>query len=592
MLTKLDKYEIRCELGRGTMGIVYEGFDPLIERAVAIKTIQKSKLVPSEAGIILGRFRREAQAAGRLSHPSIVSIYEYGEENDIAFIVMELLDGVELKEYFDNENHFQISDSANIMYQLLDALEYSHGRHVIHRDLKPSNILITDEEKIKIADFGIAKIDSSELTLSGSMLGTPSYMSPEQFKGETVDRRSDIYSAGVILYQLLTGTLPFSGSNMKMIMHNVISQMPVPPSELVVSGISKALDEVVKKALSKNPDTRFQTAAAFKKALKQAMASPETTVNTTNTDTPIVLKTENKLPPARHEAFALTAATTFDKTDFEKRLEETQSGSSRNMTASTKTSEPLEPAISITLPDTAPDPDITPQEPQQKPQQPSARSAPESSLLARLALEAKEHLDSKQSIDLDKHTRACRVHDALDRIFNFFSPFIQHVNNIEHKIDRTYRLDARTVFDKLEWHKATVDYRKLGISETAHLAFVILNIKLSAPEPVIIKRPWDQFEALKREVQHLHLHVIDDLAELYKKPQTEWLQARLDPILQIQLLFKGNYEEGKIDISTRNIRELGAASFKLEPEDISPDFLETLGLFLIERRDKLPTLMR
>lgn len=596
MLNKLGKYEIRRELGRGAMGIVYEGYDPLIGRAVAIKTIQKSRVSPAEASAILGRFRREAQAAGRLAHPSIVSIFEYGEEGDIAFIVMELLAGVELKEYFDNENHFQIKDSANIMFQLLDALEYSHSRGVVHRDLKPSNILITDEEKIKIADFGIAKIDSADITQIGNVMGTPSYMSPEQFKGETVDRRSDIYSAGVILYQLLTSTLPFSGSNMKMIMHKVINQEPDNPSELVVSGITKAMDEVVRKAMAKKPEARFQTAAEFKKALKRAMAPPTTTASkpdtVEHTEVPIVFKAPAKQVDTKQEAFALTAATTFDMADFEKRFAETQQETSRvlRQSASPENEAAFDPVITINIPENAFD--VPSREHPQQPHKEPAKQQPESGLLAKLAREAKENLDSKLSLDQDKQAKARRVHDALERIFRFFSPFIQHVNNIEHTIAKNYRLDARTAYTNLEWRGATIDSRKLSTLESAHLAYVVFNLKLLSPQPVVIKRPWNQFEAVKKELQHLRLNVLDDLNELYKKQQQEWLQAKLDPILQIQILFKGNYDNTRIDIASLNLEELGSDSFKLEPEEITPEFLEELGLFLIDRTDKLPVLLR
>ena len=217
MLNKLGKYEIRRELGRGAMGIVYEGFDPFIERTVAIKSIQKSMLDTSEAEEILSRFRREAKAAGRLTHPNIISVYEYGEDGEVAFIAMEFIVGTELKEYFDRATRFEINDCVKIISQILEALGYSHSRGVIHRDIKPSNILITKDGQVKIADFGIARIESSEFTQVGTVLGTPSYMSPEQFMGLTADRRGDIYSAGVILYLFLIGERPFTGSNMTII---------------------------------------------------------------------------------------------------------------------------------------------------------------------------------------------------------------------------------------------------------------------------------------------------------------------------------------------------------------------------------------
>lgn len=267
-LTKLGKYEIRRELGKGAMGVVYEGFDPFIERTVAIKTIPKSLVDSAEAQEVFSRFRREAQIAGRLTHPNIVSIYEYGEDDDMAFIAMEFVLGKELKWYFDNEERFQIKDSIRIMLQLLDALDYSHNRSVVHRDIKPANILLTEDAMVKVADFGIAKIESSHLTQVGAVLGTPNYMSPEQFTGLAVDRRSDIYSAGVILYQLLSGERPFVGSVIT-IMHKVLSQEAVSLMALNPN-VTKALDEVVKKAMAKRPDDRFQSAREFLEALKLA----------------------------------------------------------------------------------------------------------------------------------------------------------------------------------------------------------------------------------------------------------------------------------------------------------------------------------
>lgn len=265
-LEKLGKYEIRGELGRGAMGVVYEAFDPLIERAVAIKTILKSAIDKHEAKEVFNRFRREARAVGRLAHPKIVSIYEYGEDNDVAFIVMELIHGKELKEYFECEQRFTIGEGIRIVIELLDALVYSHARGVVHRDIKPANIMITDDGQIKVTDFGIAKIDSSNLTVAGEVLGTPTYMSPEQIMGDEVDHRTDIYAAGVVLFQFLTGERPFSGGLISM-MRKIVHENIVAPSKLN-HDVPKQLDEVVIKAMAKRPEDRFQSATGFINALK------------------------------------------------------------------------------------------------------------------------------------------------------------------------------------------------------------------------------------------------------------------------------------------------------------------------------------
>ena len=264
---KLGKYQIKRELGSGAMGVVYEAFDPLIERTVALKTIRKSLIDQSENQEFVLRFKREAQAAGRLTHPNIVSVYDYSEDQELAFIAMEFVQGKTLKDYFDENIRFEIKDVIHIVSQLLDALAYSHKQGVIHRDIKPANIILMADKSIKVADFGIARIESSQLTQTGAVLGTAQYMSPEQFEGHAIDNRSDLFSVGVVLYQLLTGEKPFDGASTTTIMYKVLTAEPPLPSKLNIH-ISSNLDAVVKKALAKRPDDRFQSGAEFVNALK------------------------------------------------------------------------------------------------------------------------------------------------------------------------------------------------------------------------------------------------------------------------------------------------------------------------------------
>jgi len=278
---KLGKYEIRRELGKGAMGVVYEGFDPTIERVVALKTIRADQLGGEDAAEIMARFRREAQAAGRLNHPRIVSIYEYGEDAGTTFIAMEFVAGRSLRESFEQNARFSVPQIVRIMSQLLEALDYSHRQGVVHRDIKPANIMLLADGTVKVADFGIARIESSNLTQTGMILGTPSYMSPEQFMGQKIDGRSDLFSSAVILYQLLTGERPFTGSPTT-IMHKVLQENPLPPSQLNVQA-PRPFDQVVKRALEKRPEDRFQTAPEFAQAIRAAaeVHSTEPTVLST-----------------------------------------------------------------------------------------------------------------------------------------------------------------------------------------------------------------------------------------------------------------------------------------------------------------------
>lgn len=266
-ISYIGKYEIRREIGRGAMGVVYEGYDPSIKRVVALKTIRSEQLAGDSAAVI-ARFRREAQAAGRLNHPNIVSIYDFGEDNGAWYIAMEFVQGRELKECFETNERFRMADIVRIMSQILNALDYSHRQGVIHRDVKPANIFLLSDGSVKVADFGIAHIESSNLTQVGTVMGTPSYMSPEQIMGLPVDGRSDLFSAGVVLYQFLTGERPFAGSATTT-MQKVLKEEPLPPSTLNVQ-LPPAMDAVVRKALAKRADERFQTAQEFADALRAA----------------------------------------------------------------------------------------------------------------------------------------------------------------------------------------------------------------------------------------------------------------------------------------------------------------------------------
>jgi serine/threonine-protein kinase len=267
----LGKYKILRELGRGAMGVVYRGFDPFIEREVAIKTLRTDAIDGKEKAVLLERFKKEAQAAGRMNHANIVQIYEYGEDADQVFIAMEIVQGVELRDYLEDGSRFSMESIVAMMGELLEALGFAHKHGVVHRDIKPGNIVVLPDGHIKIMDFGIARLESSTLTQAGTVLGTPSYMSPEQFMAQRVDPRSDLFSAGAILYELLTGEKAFPGNAFSTIMHKVLKEEPPPPSELNVL-VTPHFDLVVRKALSKRPDARYQNAAEFADALRRALA--------------------------------------------------------------------------------------------------------------------------------------------------------------------------------------------------------------------------------------------------------------------------------------------------------------------------------
>ena len=273
-LESLGRYKLQRVLGKGAMGVVYEGLDPRLNRKVAIKTILVGNLDEATARDYSKRFAREAQAVARLNHPNIVQVYDFGEEGEIAYIVMEYVRGKELKSSFDASERFEIGTAIRLMTELLGAMDFAHNAGVIHRDIKPANVMVDIEGHAKLADFGVARISDPEsqtgATQAGTMVGTPAYMSPEQIQGQKIDRRTDIFSAGVILYQFLTGQKPFQGGGAWTMAKKIVHDDPPAPSSLFAT-VSPGYDRVVARALAKHPDKRYQSAQEFADALQRVL---------------------------------------------------------------------------------------------------------------------------------------------------------------------------------------------------------------------------------------------------------------------------------------------------------------------------------
>jgi eukaryotic-like serine/threonine-protein kinase len=258
----LGRYQVEKELGKGAMGVVYLGKDPKIGRVVAIKTMALAQeFEPDELEEVKARFFREAETAGRLNHPNIVTMYDAGEEHDLAFIAMEFLKGKDLTPYTKPDNLLPIATVAEIIVKTAEALDYAHGNNVVHRDIKPANIMYEPESgSVKVTDFGIARITDSSKTKTGMVLGTPSYMSPEQLSGKKVDGRSDLFSLGVMFYQMVVGQLPFTGDSMATLMFKIASE-PHANIRTINPQISQCLSDIIDRMLEKDADKRYARGA-------------------------------------------------------------------------------------------------------------------------------------------------------------------------------------------------------------------------------------------------------------------------------------------------------------------------------------------
>lgn len=260
----LGRYEIVDVLGRGSMGVVYKAKDPLIDRLVAIKAIDLKILAEEERDRYEARFYQEAKAVGRLTHPNIVTIHDLGESGDIVYTAMEYLAGHEL----DCSKQLTIDEALNIAIQVAAGLSYAHQHGIVHRDIKPSNIMLLKNNHVKLCDFGIARMATSMLrTRTGIILGSPLYMSPEQISQETIDHRSDIFSLGIVLYEMLTGKTPFFTDNAVATMQSIVNDVPPSPSSLNPK-VPETLDHIVARCMAKKPEDRYQTAEELESDLR------------------------------------------------------------------------------------------------------------------------------------------------------------------------------------------------------------------------------------------------------------------------------------------------------------------------------------
>jgi len=282
---KLGRYEVLEEIGKGAMGVVYLARDPLIGRLVALKTFRVGFAArDEELAQFRSRFVREAQSAGILSHPNIVTIHDVVDEgpSGICFIAMEYVKGTNLKQLLGRPDALPLGFVIEVLSQVADALDYAHSRGVIHRDIKPANILITPENRVKITDFGIARIESSNLTMEGQLLGTPNYMAPEQIQGKDVDHRADIFSLGVVFYEMLTRKKPFQGENMTAVTHKIVFEPFRPPSE-IVSDLPTGLSTILSRCLEKDPGRRYPRAAEVGRELRAVLSTQQSLEDTVAT---------------------------------------------------------------------------------------------------------------------------------------------------------------------------------------------------------------------------------------------------------------------------------------------------------------------
>jgi serine/threonine protein kinase len=309
----LGRYQVEAEIGRGAMGVVYRAFDPKIDRVVAIKTISLGAQHPEDERAYRQRFLQEARAAGRLSHPGIVTIFDASEDPEThePYLVMEYVAGEPLSKVLTGENRkLPLNAALQFAYEIAEALDYAHSQGVIHRDIKPANILITEDGHPKITDFGVARLNQDVVLQTGQLVGSPAYMAPEQMLGKEADARSDLFSLGVVLYSMITGFRPFQGNSAQTVCFKVMNIEPVPVTSFQ-NEVPAQLDVIISRAIAKDPDDRYQSGAELARDLQKFCASDDSLVEATSFFARTVREDADHTPRSRNRLSSLFLAAPF-----------------------------------------------------------------------------------------------------------------------------------------------------------------------------------------------------------------------------------------------------------------------------------------
>jgi serine/threonine-protein kinase len=531
-MRSLGRYALTEEIGRGSMGTVYKASDPLIERTVAVKTIDLAKL---DDGSLepRARFLREAKAAGRLSHPGIVTIYDVGEIEDTAFIVMELVQGRSLKDILDRGEKIPLAAALAILSQTADALDFAHRHGVVHRDVKPGNVMLTRHGTVKITDFGIARIDQTKRTRTGILVGSPGYMSPEQLSGKPIDGRSDVFSLGSLLYELAAGKGPFDAErpeDVVTLMANITSRPHAPPSA-VNPALPASTDAIVAKALAKRPADRYRSAGDMAADLRRA------------------LEQDVRIVPGEPDIARLAVSPDILLPDFD-------------LFAETNTAAPR-PAPAAPAPASPPG---------------SPGGAP-TGLLARLRSQAEaiEQRDTTGARAADRLMLRFDVERRMRSAFDFYQELVRYVGVVRPEIAHEYRLDGIGSFTGQRVADAFVDSRLRREDGRPWMEMVLLTVVAVSPTNLRVEREPGEVKTLLDRLGAANLRYTSD------DPLDGSRRAGVDIAGEITAYARimADRNRGRIAFLCRNVGGFGTANFVVDTRTAAESIFEEFANHLL-----------
>jgi serine/threonine-protein kinase len=531
------------ELGRGSMGTVFRASDPLIERSVAIKTVDLGKLDDGTLQPRL-RFLREAKAAGRLSHPGIVTVHDVGELEDVAFIVMELVEGRSVKDILDRGEEIPLAVALDIVRQAAEALDFAHRHGVVHRDVKPGNLMLTRQGMVKITDFGIARVDQTARTRTGILVGSPGYMSPEQLMGKAVDGRSDVFSLGAVLYELVTGRGPFDAEHREdvLALMNNITNRPHEPASRLNPKVPASLDAIIDRALAKKPADRYASAGKMAAELR-ALTDWEVRPVAGEPDIAKLAANPNLVLPE----FDLFAATT-----------------------------PAAPSATATVPVRKPGP----------PKPASAQAA--NGLLARLRQEA-EQIEVTGGQDDTVTASVMRRFDVERRMraaLDFYQQLVRYLGIVKPEISHLYWLDGVGGFVGLKVADAFVDSRLRRDQGRPWLEAVMLTVVAIAPTTLQVECAPGETQVMMNRLATANLRY--QAGDRPDAGAAAALNVAGEVTMHVRVM--ADRDRGRIAFLCRNVAQFGPSNFVVDAGAVPDTLFEEFANYLLGQPSKFLTL--
>ncbi len=542
-MRSIGRYMLDEELGRGSMGTVFRASDPLIERSVAIKTVDLGKLDDGTLQPRL-RFLREAKAAGRLSHPGIVTVHDVGELEDVAFIVMELVEGQSVKDVLDRADEIPLPVALDIVRQAAEALDFAHRHGVVHRDVKPGNLMLTRQGMVKITDFGIARVDQTARTRTGILVGSPGYMSPEQLMGKAVDGRSDVFSLGAVLYELATGRGPFDAEHREdvLALMNNITNRPHAPASRLNPKVPASLDAIVDRALAKKPADRYESAGKMAAELR-ALADWEVRPVAGEPDIAKLAANPNLVLP-EFDLFAATA--------------------------------PAAPAATATVPMRKPGP----------PKPASAQAA--NGLLSRLRQEA-EQIEVTGGQDDTVTASVMRRFDVERRMrtgLDFYQQLVRYLGIVKPEISHLYWLDGVGGFVGLKVADAFVDSRLRRDQGRPWLEAIMLTVVAIAPTTLQVECAPGETQVMMNRLATANLRY--QAGDRPDAGAAAALNVAGEVTMHVRIM--ADRDRGRIAFLCRNVAQFGPSNFVVDAAAVPDTLFEEFANYLLGQPSKFPAL--